>query len=772
MKRCLRTLLCWAAAILLATTAGLTGQAYGQTSFNLHQTLQQIVLPPYTSTTPEVLSPFGLTFVPNFPDTPGAPGTGFLAVYPLNPGIEVHPPGTETEVFFYGPGIAYNVLNCSTLAWTGSGTLNAFTITRPGEINGGSTPAWAMYAYAADGTLLSSAGEGNLNYGGFYFPVGYKDFTVSSATPIARVVFCSHNGYSTYNALPLSGGTGSARRPKLVVTDTSGNVTTLQPTAGLNDGSDDGSATKGKDADSFMGTPDDNRGTVSSCGLNSSTCNLANGMSYLQFSLAGMPAAAIASAQIQVRTVVSHWGCGWPYPADPVFGLRRVTSDWNEMALTWNNQPPVDPAVIASQTVAGVAGVAPLYVENWLSFDITDLYRAWVSGAVPNYGVRISHDNAFCMNCDSAYFWTSDDGSTKLTYTGAASGNEGDPAAVSAKLEDAVYGGPVAGRQISFAMGSLSCAGTTNSTGDASCSLSPSGAGAHTITISFAGDAQYQPITITAQYTISGGVTDATPPIIVPTITGTLGSSGWYVSDVTVTWSVTDPESGIASSSGCAPATLSASASLLCTAVNGANLTAEVPLTLHIDKTPPVISAPTMSGTLGANGWYTSAVTVNWIATDPESGITTPPCSATVNGDTAGTTVTCNATNGAGLSNASSVTVKIDKSQPAISGMPAPGCSLWPPNKKMITVAAASASAGMAGLASFEVTGASNEPPNPGPDIVITGTGLLPRTVQLRADRLGNGSGRTYTITATAINGAGVIVNSTTTCIVPHDQGK
>ncbi|MDE2485320.1 MAG: hypothetical protein KGL32_08785, partial [candidate division NC10 bacterium] len=34
------------------------------------------------------------------------------------------------------------------------------------------------------------------------------------------------------------------RRPKLVVTDTSGNVTTLQPTAGLNDGTDDGSATK------------------------------------------------------------------------------------------------------------------------------------------------------------------------------------------------------------------------------------------------------------------------------------------------------------------------------------------------------------------------------------------------------------------------------------------------------------------------------------------------------------------------------------------------
>ena len=89
----------------------------------------------------------------------------------------------------------------------------------------------------------------------------------------------------------------------------------------------------------------------------------------------------------------------------------------------------------------------------------------------------------------------------------------------------------------------------------------------------------------------------------------------------------------------------------------------------------------------------------------------------------------------------------------------------------MIQVGTISASAGFAGLSSFNVTAFSNELANPGPDIVITGTGLQPRTVQLRAERLGTGNGRVYTIIATAANGAGVTRTSTATCTVVHDQG-
>ena len=44
---------------------------------------------------------------------------------------------------------------------------------------------------------------------------------------------------------------------------------------------------------------------------------------------------------------------------------------------------------------------------------------------------------------------------------------------------------------------------------------------------------------------------DSTPPVIIPQIIGTLGNNGWYRSDVAVAWSVSDPESGIASSTNC-----------------------------------------------------------------------------------------------------------------------------------------------------------------------------------------------------------------------------
>ena len=44
---------------------------------------------------------------------------------------------------------------------------------------------------------------------------------------------------------------------------------------------------------------------------------------------------------------------------------------------------------------------------------------------------------------------------------------------------------------------------------------------------------------------------DVTPPVITPTVTGTLHPSGWYTSDITVRWSISDPESEIVSTEGC-----------------------------------------------------------------------------------------------------------------------------------------------------------------------------------------------------------------------------
>lgn len=122
------------------------------------------------------------------------------------------------------------------------------------------------------------------------------------------------------------------------------------------------------------------------------------------------------------------------------------------------------------------------------------------------------------------------------------------------------------------------------------------------------------------------------------------------------------------------------------------------------------------------------------------------------------------------------VTKNLAPPPPVISGMPGPGCSLWPPNGKLVHVATVMASDAVGGLlqGSFTVTGTSNEPSGgaSNPEIVITPNGPDSYVVQLQARRLGTGNGRVYTLTATAKNSLGVATTATATCTVPHDQGQ
>ena len=68
-------------------------------------------------------------------------------------------------------------------------------------------------------------------------------------------------------------------------------------------------------------------------------------------------------------------------------------------------------------------------------------------------------------------------------------------------------------------------------------------------------------------------------------------------------------------------------------------------LTLSVpDVTAPVIT-PTVTGTKGGNGFYTSDVKVSWKTVDPDSGVTRDSgCGdVTIDADTAGRTLTCTA---------------------------------------------------------------------------------------------------------------------------------
>jgi hypothetical protein len=211
-----------------------------------------------------------------------------------------------------------------------------------------------------------------------------------------------------------------------------------------------------------------------------------------------------------------------------------------------------------------------------------------------------------------------------------------------------------------------------------------------------------------------------------------------------------------------------------------------------VDITPPVtvaISSPAAN----ANGWNNTDVKISLQAADNLGGsgvaqmqytlsgaqnvsrktVQGSSASITVSAD-GSTTVTYFATDHVGKTEtAKTLTVHVDRTAPTISGMPPPDCTLWPPNHKLVQVAIIQSTDTLSGLTSLNVTGASNEPPNPQePDIVLTGRGLGPRVVQLRADRLGSGTGRVYTLTATATDLAGNSVTVTGTCAVPHDHGS
>lgn len=104
----------------------------------------------------------------------------------------------------------------------------------------------------------------------------------------------------------------------------------------------------------------------------------------------------------------------------------------------------------------------------------------------------------------------------------------------------------------------------------------------------------------------------------------------------------------------------------------GAALLAVLILTVGAgaDPTAPIIT-PSVTGTSGANGWKVSNTTVSWSVSesDPGSMITESNCpTTTLRADTTGTGVTCSATNLAGLEGSYTVTIKIDKTPPTVTG--------------------------------------------------------------------------------------------------------
>ena len=115
---------------------------------------------------------------------------------------------------------------------------------------------------------------------------------------------------------------------------------------------------------------------------------------------------------------------------------------------------------------------------------------------------------------------------------------------------------------------------------------------------------------------------DPTPPVVAPVITGTLGLNGWYTTNVTVNWSVTDPESIILSTTGCNTVTFTnntTGTTLTCSAESDGGTTT-IAKPFKVDKTAPATTA-TPSRAADSNGWYNHDLAVDFNGNDTTSGL-------------------------------------------------------------------------------------------------------------------------------------------------------
>ncbi len=188
--------------------------------------------------------------------------------------------------------------------------------------------------------------------------------------------------------------------------------------------------------------------------------------------------------------------------------------------------------------------------------------------------------------------------------------------------------------------------------------------------------------TASCSYTDRGGLTasssetytivDPSAPVISYTLTpaDADGTNGWYKSDVTLDWTVSEPQSPSSLQvTGCADKTINsdqAATTYTCSATSAGGSAAEQSVTIKRDGTAPVVSyGGVVSPTANAAGWYTSDVTVKFTATDATSGPATASQNVTTSGEGNAVTVdspafTINAGNTAGA--VSSPAFKIDKS--------------------------------------------------------------------------------------------------------------
>ena len=128
---------------------------------------------------------------------------------------------------------------------------------------------------------------------------------------------------------------------------------------------------------------------------------------------------------------------------------------------------------------------------------------------------------------------------------------------------------------------------------------------------------------LAAGFAVQAVARDTTPPVVAAMVTGKQGNNGWYTGNVTLRWSVSDPQSRVTSAQGCRSVTLmtdTAGAVYTCMARSSGGTTTQS-VTIKRDATLPAITITRPAS--GASYSLNQTVTASFACSDPTSGIAT-----------------------------------------------------------------------------------------------------------------------------------------------------
>lgn len=199
------------------------------------------------------------------------------------------------------------------------------------------------------------------------------------------------------------------------VDNTNGTFTyVFRPSGGANNGLDPGGLTSGKDTfilrNESSATANTNYGNTDYTHHFNSSCNPWWGWSFFQWDVAALPAADEVTQVTLVLHARIQRGYGWGYQVSLTeLVLQAPTTAWNEMTMTFNTRPALDPLILGRASLpTGVMIAANTWFDGLVRIDITALYQQWRSGTRPNFGVACLRPLAWCENANSTFVFTSD----------------------------------------------------------------------------------------------------------------------------------------------------------------------------------------------------------------------------------------------------------------------------------------------------------------------------------------------------------------------------